>query len=306
MITLRHGAYLAEILPERGGNCIRLSKNGIEALRTPQSLDTFQTENPYLFGMPVLFIPNRISDGQFTFDGRTYTLPVNEPETGCFLHGTLHETPFSVTKQTEETLSLRYLATEGQPYLTFPHAFTLDLQYSLSNNGLQQTAVFRNDSDTRMPVALAFHTTFRLPFTPDSSPEHVLLKLDTDEEYGRNMANYLPDGTQYVNHALKAELDSGTLCPAQHTISRLYRMGDRHTMELRDTTTGTLIRYTAGSTYGYWMVYNGGNRDFFCVEPQSWLSNAPNAPFDRSKTGFDFLEPGETRTYETCMTIETL
>jgi len=305
MVTLKHGAYYAEILPERGGNCIRLSKNGIEALRTPQSPDTFRTDNPYLYGTPLLFFPNRISGGAFDFDGRTYTLPVNEPATGCFLHGTLHEEPFAIVEQTETTLRLQYTATKQKPYLMFPHAFTLELSYHLSDSGLAQTAVFRNDSDMPMPVALAFHTTFRIPFVPKGSPDTVRLTLDTAEEYGRNMANYLPDGTRYADHELQSMLDNGTLCPAAHTISRLYRMGSAHTMELQDRESGARIRYTAGDTYGYWMVYNGGNHDFLCVEPQSWLSNAPNAPFDRSETGFDALNPSETRTYTTNLSIET-
>jgi len=303
MITLNNGGYIAEILPERGGNCIRLSKNGVEALRTPKNPDTFQTENPYLYGMPILFFPNRISGGQFAFDGRTYTLPVNEPATGCFLHGTLHETPFDIVSVTQETAVLRYTAATDAPYLTFPHAFTLDLKYTLSENGLHQQVTFRNDSDTNMPVALAHHTTFRIPFVSGGKAENVRLMLDTAEEYGRNMANYLPDGTKEQNHPLQAMLDAGTLCPADHTISRLYRMGCKHTMKLCDAVSGATVCYTAGDTYGYWMVYNGGNRDFICVEPQSWLSNAPNAPFDRSETGFDYLVPRETRTYDTQLSI---
>ena len=41
------------------------------------------------------------------------------------------------------------------------------------------------------------------------------------------------------------------------------------------------------------------------MEPQTGVNNCPNAPFDREKTGFQFLTPGESRTYETQLTLTT-
>lgn len=303
MIELNACGYTAAILPERGGSCVDLVRYGAHVLRTPQGEASYAS-NPYLFGTPLLFFPNRISGGRFQFEGREYVLPVNEPSTGCFIHGTLHETAFEVIKRREDYVSLRYRATQGSPYLTFPHAFTLMLEWTLSQAGLYQKVTFTNDSRQNMPVALAFHTTFRTPFTADSAPENMRLTLDTAEEYGRNMQTYLPDGHVWVDFPGKQEMARGELAPCRHTISRLFRMGDKQEMHLTDVKKGLDLTYRAGDTYGYWMVFNGGSREYLCVEPQSWLSNCPNAPFAREEHGFDFIEPGKTRTYESWLCVE--
>lgn len=303
MIELKAHGYTAWINPERGGSCVRLARFGADVLRTPSAPEDYDA-NAFLLGTPLLFFPNRISGGCFEFEGREYRLPINEPKTGCFLHGTLHATPFEVVEATESKAMLRYTATDAQPYLTFPHAFTLTLEWELGESGLSQKVTFQNDSDKNMPVALAFHTTFRMPFLPDSCPENMRLTLDTSIEYSRIMATFLPDGGSATEYPGKQEMADGTFVPCEHTISRFFRMGDQKRMQLVDTKGSIRLTYQAQAPYGYWMVYNGGAKDFFCVEPQSWLSNCPNSPFPRDEHGFDFIEPGKTRVYETLMTID--
>lgn len=302
MIELNAAGYKALILPERGGSCVSLTRYGAQVLRTPEGEESYK-KSAFLFGTPLLFFPNRISRGRFSFENREYVLPINEPATGCFLHGTLHETPFEVTALRQNYAALRYRATEAAPYLTFPHAFTLDVEWTLGEEGLCQKVTFTNDSAQNMPVALAFHTTFNIPFMPDSVSENVRLTLDTSEEYGRNMQNYLPDGHAWREYPGRQEMEEGRFIPCRHTISRLFRMGNAHTMRLTDEERGVQVVYRAGDTYGYWMVFNGGSREFLCVEPQSWLSNCPNAPFDRETHGFAFIAPGKTRVYESSIGV---
>lgn len=302
MIELTANGYTAWIDPDRGGACTRLSRFGAEVLRTPAGENSYR-ENAFLWGTPLLFFPNRISEAHFTFENREYRFPVNEPETGCFLHGTLHQSPFHVTYKSENRVMLRFSATEQAPYLSFPHAFTIDLLWKINADGLHQQVVITNDSSQNMPVALGFHTTFNCPFVRDSRLENLRFRLDTSAEYSRNMETFLPDGKEYTVYANKAEMDEGTLTLSQQPFSRLFRMGKRKEMRLTDVSAGLQVCYRVSQAYGYWMVYRGAS-DYLCVEPQSWLSNCPNAPFPRNQTGFDFIVPGQTRTYETCLCIE--
>ena len=78
---IRAGDYTATIDLSAGANCIRLrnEKYGAALLREPPE----NPDNPYLYGMPVLFPVNRISGGRFRFQGREYVFPINEPATGC-------------------------------------------------------------------------------------------------------------------------------------------------------------------------------------------------------------------------------
>ncbi len=305
MLELHAEGYTALIDPEHGGNCVRLSRYGAEILRTPKSAAD-RDESPFFYGTPLLFFPNRISEGCFVFEGREYRLPVNEPSTGCFLHGTMHRTAFEVIRQNEQSASLRYLATDREPYLTFPHAFEVDQEWSFSPAGLRQTVTVTNRSRLDMPVALGSHTTFRLPFTADSRPDEITMRLDTGAEYSRNMQTYLPDGKVFTDYPDRDALRQGTFVPAPCRMSRLFRMGSSKTLTLTDPRGHVQMTYEALKGYHYWMVYNGLSPDFLCVEPQSWLSNCPNAPFPREETGFDCLMPGESRVYETLLSIHIL
>ena len=305
-IHLRAYGFEAEVLGERGANLISFGCSALEAeaLRTPPSENAFQTSNPYLFGIPILFPPNRISGGRFSFEGRTYAFPINEAEIGNFLHGTLHETPMQCVMRSEEQAVFEYRASRDQPYLTFPHAFFMRVTYALSRGGITQQIRIENHSEQNMPVALGFHTTFALPFVAGGNAEDVLLMLDADKEYLRDARTYLPTGEVDASFDIKHALSEGSVSPCALNISRHFSMGPQRKMVLTDTRKKISLCYTADENYHFWMVYNGGRQDLICVEPQTWVNNCPNAPFDRQEAGFSYLAPGEARTYRTCLTIE--
>lgn len=62
-IMIDSKAYQAEILPKFGGNCISLKHkaSNMDVLRRPQSIKDIEN-SPLLYGMPLLFFPNRIAE----------------------------------------------------------------------------------------------------------------------------------------------------------------------------------------------------------------------------------------------------
>ncbi len=305
--TLRSpdGAYEAKILPARGANCISLCHipSGISVLRTYDP-DSFELDNPFLYGTPLLFPPNRIKGGRFTYEGREYALPVNEESTGCFLHGTLHETPFAVEEITESRILCRYVATADAPYLTYPHAFTLTVDCELKNDGLTQTVTVTNDSDKTMPVGLAFHTTFQMPFVKGGKVENIRMTLPVGEEYDRDMRDFSMTWEKVADTDFHTALANGEICPAEHTISRHFSRPRGAALRLTDTESGYSVVYDADDSFQYWMVYNGGNPDFLCVEPQTWINSAPHAPAKMGDVNIIGIQSGETRKFVTTMKVE--
>nr|MDH3162920.1 hypothetical protein [Bacillus licheniformis] len=63
----------AVLVPGWGSNLISLrwKAGGLNLLKTPETKEEYDA-NPFLFGIPVLFPPNRIDHGRFTYAGRTY------------------------------------------------------------------------------------------------------------------------------------------------------------------------------------------------------------------------------------------
>ncbi|WP_102410925.1 aldose 1-epimerase [Beduinella massiliensis] len=300
--------YEAEICAQRGANLVALRKPelGMDVLRTPRTLDTFFQTNPYLWGIPILFPPNRISGACFEFERREYRFPMNEPEIGNFIHGVLHETALPCIRSSPTEAEFLFDADETHPYMTFPHAFQMRVLYRLTPDGIQQRISITNCSASNMPVALGFHTTFRLPFVSEGDVQDVRLCLGVEREYVRNMDTFLPTGEVLSEFPLRSALLEGTVVPANHTLSRHYDMDSSRRMILKDAAKQMQIVYQADESYRFWMVYNGGSKDFLCVEPQTWLNNCPNAPFDRKAMGFRFICPGQTLTYKTSISLQRM
>lgn len=304
LIRLAGYGYEAGIRADRGANLISLVRPvwGAHSVRTPEDNRDYLAQ-PFFWGTPLLFPPNRISGARFVFEEREYAFPITSPKSNEFIHGTLHEMPFRLMARTEESALLRFEASEEAPYLTFPHAFRAEVSYSLSAEGLRQTLTVTNLSGQNMPVGIGYHTSFALPLTAEGDPEDVLLSLDATEEIVRG-ADYLPTGEVRMDTALLRSMNNGTLRPSSSPLSIHLKMGNTRRMVLTDLRKGLRVVYGASESFGYWTLFNGGHRDFVCVEPQSWITNSPNAPFDRNRSGFAFLRPNESREYTTTLAIE--
>lgn len=285
---------MAEIYPKRGANLIRLfdKKYGVEILRSPEQLSDFTTKNPYLFGMPLLFPPNRISDAKFEFEGRIYKFPVNEEKTGCFVHGIMHETEFLVSEICNTKITLFYEVNEGNPYPGFPNSFAIIVEYAVLDDKLIQTVKIRNNSSENMPVGLGFHTTFH---TAGYSRCNVL--ADVTKEFFRN-EKYLPTGAYQDDTDVMQELGSPQGYDTKKELSALFQLGENHLITMH-IDNDIRVHYQLDEKYQYLMIFNtGSNGNYVCIEPQSWISNCPNMK-DRDTYGFSFIEPMNEVSY-TC------
>ena len=93
--------YTALLVPSVGANLVRLAHTrlGVEVLRTPSEREHDEfLRRPHVYGVPILFPPNRIADGRFRFDGREYRFPITRPEENNYHHGILKSQSFAVSK----------------------------------------------------------------------------------------------------------------------------------------------------------------------------------------------------------------
>lgn len=306
-VTIRCEDYRAEINLDYGGNCISLTHlpTGIEVLRKPSSTQMLAS-SPLLYGMPMLFFPNRISNGRFMFEGREYVWPINEPERKNHIHGELYRTGFHVVSQSRTSIELEFIATRELPYLMFPHAFVLRQRYRVDSKGLHQEVTMTNNSDRNMPFGLAFHTTFKLPFIPGGDIRDVRLGLPIGREYLRDTTTLIPTGECLSNFSLRDALRGGTLQPNQHILSNFYSRENGKDMLLTDIKSGWSISYRADADYCFWMLWNGGRGDLLTVEPQTCLIDAFNVDRPFSEKGIIVIEPDSTIRLKTAIAVEKL
>ncbi|MBP3647736.1 MAG: aldose 1-epimerase [Clostridia bacterium] len=298
-IVLELNSSRAEICADMGCNCISYITEGCELMRRPASPEVHRNA-PNVYGVPLLFPPNRIRGGRFTFDGREYQLPITEPERGNFIHGTLSETAFDVVEQTAASVMLRYEATEDKPYLTFPHAFDIVVRWELKEDGLHHTVTATNRSQSRMPVGVGFHTALNAYFMPDDrEPSHYRIRLSSEEEIVNGPPMFIPTGERKRDTELLTLLNGEGYQPQGEYMSRHLLRGDGGA-QLVHLPSGRSVHYDVSDALRYWVLWNGnGTQGFVCPEPQTWMIDAPNQSQDTEKSGFRALEPGESLTVQT-------
>ncbi len=287
----------------RGANCISLkhTRYGASVLREPnyENLD-----NPYLYGMPILFPVNRISNGEFEFEGRKYVFPVNEPATGCHLHGFLHEAEFEVVEHGENYVKCRYISDEL--YGFFMHKFRVEISYSLSDDGLCQETSVCNLSKENMPVLLGFHTTFNVPFADGSQGTDVFVCAEVGDEIERSMSNYLPTGRILSETELAKRFQEGIFGATEQSISKHFQAINDGKIELIDRKQGIKIRYINDIQFGWRLFYNGNADKYICLEPQTCMVDCRNRNLGREDDGFDFIAPGMSKNYLSYICVEEM
>lgn len=300
--VLSAGGYEAEFSADIGATCFRLFYKPLNAeiLRTPNG-ESQRNTNVYLFGNPILFPPNRIRGGRFVFRGKEYVLPVNEPQTGCFIHGSLLNLPFGCVLKTETEIVFKYSAKAGE-YLGFPHDFSVLRHYKLGENGLEEFTVITNDGKTEMPVMLAYHTTLNLKFGGDEND--VRLEVPVAYEYLRDK-NFLPTGEKAGGRPRDEELSNGTFKPANGAFSAFYKANESLLTSLfTNDKSGISLRYTCDKSFGYRMLYRGNGDDFAVCEPQTCVIDCFHFVQKPEELGLIVLSGGESKTFYTRICIE--
>lgn len=119
----------------------------------------------YSKGAKLSPFPNRIRDGRFDFEGKTYQFPLNKANENNAIHGFVSRAHFELINQevSEEQSSMTFQHEYKGQYDYFPFPYTLTLTYTLTNSG-EFTATTRvvNTSGTRMPYGDGWHPYFTL------------------------------------------------------------------------------------------------------------------------------------------------
>ena len=295
-ITLENEALRATVVPAWGGRVVSLfSKRAeLELLREPASAEEYR-EAPLVYGVPVLFPPNRIEGGSFTFEGRTYTFERNEVGGLNHIHGLVQSRAWDVARLAEAEAVLVF---DGRAHpdvmAQFPHPFRLEMTLRLDGSTLEQRVKVANESDAAFPWGLGYHTTFRFPFGPASRPERCTVTAPLKRRWELNGS--LPTGRQVEDERCEA-LRRG-MPFAGVVIDDLF-LGDEtmpNEVTLADRDAGVEVAYRADPEFLHWILHNGdGTGGYLCPEPYTCVTNAFNLDLPADVTGLLVLAPGESR-----------
>ncbi len=307
------GGYTAMIAYEIGSNVIRLhdDTNGIEFFRyTSDVTPEIIRGSTEVWGLPTLYLPNRMADGVLRTSDAVYHLPVNEKAP---FHNHLH---FILQKRVHRLTALfsdengayaktEYIFDEKDAFYSYlPIRFKAEFTFALSQRGLDYTVTFTNLSDVMMPMSLATHTTINSPFVDGGNQEDIRIQMPIGEKWILN-ERCLPTGEVRPLDAYDMEYKNGTKCPVLSNISNdMYtalsqklRGEDFYGVIMTDIKQNKGIAYEVSSEYNFWIMWNDrGFNSYFCPEPMSAMIDAPNLDMPREQTGYCELAPGESYT----------
>jgi aldose 1-epimerase len=190
----------ASILPSYGFNLfdLRLPLAG-QVRPVLAAADDFadHPSHPARSGTPILFpFPNRIRDGRFTFEGRTYQLPANNGPNA--IHGFAMDADWDVVEHGTTAdgafLTGRYQISKQSPASRplWPADAVLQVRYSLAGRRLSMVVSASNPTADNLPCGFGIHPYFRLPFSPGGDPEHTRVILPASNYWV--LKDFLPTG----------------------------------------------------------------------------------------------------------------
>lgn len=106
-------------------------------------------------GQPLIPWPNRLHGGAYTWDSRTHTVPLDEPEKGNALHGLCRYRNWVADGHRDAaSVTLRLRLHPSPPY---PFALDLAVHYRLHDDGLHVETVATNIGSVDAPYAQGAH-----------------------------------------------------------------------------------------------------------------------------------------------------
>lgn len=304
-IKLRFNNYTSTILYGRGGNVIDFvdTTHNLILLHVPEDRENEEfLKAPQRFGNVILFPPNKIDQGIFTRNNTTYDFnSANIP----ISHGIIKELPFEII-ETASTADFEYIKlcfnSRNSVYFTALNwDFGCILEYTLSDDGLLQQVTFINNGNNPIPFGVGYHTAFRIPFDINSTKNDYRILVSADFQWELDFHSF-PTGNRLLPDY---EYKKGNILPLTNAIAEhlhsthisLDNNSNFHGAVISDIRTGTELIYETDSKFNQWMIWNNNASDnYICIEPMSWIINAPNSKLSDTESGFQFLNPNQSWT----------
>lgn len=147
--SISHGDYHA-VVTELGATLRKLTYQGEDIIVSPGPDDMVTC----CHGQLLIPFPNRIEDGEYTFEGKTYTLPIDEHERHNAIHGYGKRAFWKLVSLKEDAVTLSWRAPNMEGY---PFDIVVTATYSLADDGLHLNISAYNNGDADAPWALAIH-----------------------------------------------------------------------------------------------------------------------------------------------------
>jgi aldose 1-epimerase len=260
----------------------------------------FAENRPTRSGFPILFpFPNRIRDGRFTWEGKEFRLPTNDPSGKNAIHGFVCRRPWRVVDQGADGQAAwvkgEFIGSKDAPDTLelWPADYRIAVTHRFTGNGLEVLAEVSNPDKEDLPWGLGYHPYFSLkPFGGDEA--QVTVKANQYWE----LVDNLPTGKLLP-------VDAGRDLRAEVPYKQL-QLDDVFTDLDRPATTNDTV-LTGWVSHGNRRLemhmsgifrevvgFTPPHRQAICLEPYTCTTDAINLQQRGVVAGWQVLKPGMT------------
>ncbi|HEX2036973.1 MAG TPA: aldose 1-epimerase [Chloroflexota bacterium] len=329
VLTDRETAAEAVIVPGAGNNVthFRVRPAGrtevLDAL-LPPSEGSGLGSHGYGAGNPILFpFPNRVREGKYTFEGRSYQLEVNETARGNHIHGLVSNRPWQVeatgASEADGAWQRAFIELQSFPDAArqYPFPCRLTVTTRLRDGTLIQEIAVRNTGSARLPMGFGTHPWFPavhpIPSRARDAGDAGAGPAVLDEDGGaRAMTEVLVPADRYWE--LEGLVPTGRTVPVDEhpeqfdlrtwhaldgheyddVFTALRRRGDGWSEAgIRYPAAGLELMVEASPEFREWVLYAPTSRAVVCLEPYTGTTNAVNLEPQGIDAGLVVLDPGQ-------------
>ncbi|CAN7545572.1 aldose 1-epimerase [Rhizobacter sp. LjRoot28] len=278
-VELRAGSLRLALRADLGGSIAGLWHDGTPVLRSTEPADLALPRASASY--PLVPYSNRLGHRRFEWMGQSYTTVPNFGDSPHSVHGVAWLRAWDVVSTNATEAVLRYVHT---PDAHWPFAFEVEQHFKLTPQALEVSFAFRNTDARAQPAGLGWHPYF---------PKRTRSRLEIDLT-GRWVSDASELPTHRVAdtglHADVAALDVDNCFEGWTGAARI----DDEQFSLQLT-----------SDLPYLVVYTPQDKDYYCVEPVSHVSNAIQMA-DPAAHGLRTVEPGATFTGSMNLAVKAL
>lgn len=275
VLELRADLLRLALRPDLGGCIAGLWHGDLPILRStePTQLQSARKSAAY----PLVPYSNRIGFRQFTWQGHAYTTLPNFDDSPHSLHGVGWTGAWHVESSSPREAELRFVHAGDAAW---PFSFEARQTFALSPKAATVRMVFTNTAAVAQPVGLGWH-----PYYVRRERSH--LRIEISDRWDSD-ATELP-----VRKIAQPDIDSDV---ADLNYDNCFD-GWNGAAVIHDEKFSVQLT----SSMHHLVIYTPPDRDYFCVEPVSHVSNAINMD-DPAAHGLRTVQPGDS--VEVSMALE--
>ncbi|MBC8110835.1 MAG: hypothetical protein H7Y04_07230 [Verrucomicrobia bacterium] len=214
--------------------------------------------------------PGRIRDGKYTFEGKTYQLPINETSRNNALHGLVFDKKFMPEVIGDETLALKYSydgSLEGYP---FPFEISIFYTAPVSGNFGWKVTI-KNTGVSNLPYGFGWHPYFNTGTPVDKL--NISFPATSGFESDKQM---IPTGKRLPAKQFSRQYSKKDATNLNNTnYDNCFGIGWKKEILLADAEKNLLLTMQQNQ-FDFVQLYTPPDRQSIAIEPQTCLANAFN------------------------------